>query len=222
MPDGVDATRMEYLDAGPARSGVTASPPPSAKHTRRWVPYVAGAVTFLVVLFALGVLVADWAARNYEMRSLVTQIESSEAAMTELQDNVRAIFTKYEGSAPLSDDDRAALDAELTAAAKESGAAIAAAGDRVQAVRWLSWHRDVGDAQAAYLTHNRAWQAYMARAATDPAEFGVDQEEVNTTFAAAEHPIRDALPVPALFGLRSRIDVIFAPPPAPDGQTQQA
>lgn len=213
---------MEYLDAGPAGAGVVASPPVSAKRSRAWIPYVAGVVTFLVVLVAFGMLVGDWAARNYEMRSLVTQIESSEAAMTELQGSVKAIFSKYEGDAPLSDDDRTALDAELAAAATAGRASIAAAADRVQAVRWLRWHREVGEAQEAYLTHNRAWQAYLDRAATDPAEFGTQQEAVDTTFAAAEKPIRDAVPLPALFDLVNRVEVIFAPPPASDGETQEA
>jgi hypothetical protein len=89
-------------------------------------------------------------------------------------------------------------------------------------VRWLAWHREVGDAQAAYLTHNRAWQAYLGRASTDPAEFGKEQKDVNTTFEGAEKPIRDALPLPALFDLLARIDAVFAPPPSPDGQTQEA
>jgi hypothetical protein len=213
---------MEYLDAGGAGAGLAEPPPSTVKRTRRWVPYVAGAVTFVVVLVGLGMLVGDWAARNYEMRNLITQIESSEAAMTELQTSVQDIFGEYEGSEPLSDEDRAALDSELAAAAKAGLDSIASAADRVQGVRWLNWHREVADAQEAYLTHNRAWQAYLARAAADPAEFGVRQEDVNTTFEAAEEPIRDAVPLPALFDLASRIDVIFAPAPAPDGQTQEA
>ena len=222
MPDSRDETRMEYLDAGPAGAAVVDGPQRSPRPGRRWVPIVAGGVTFLVVLLGLGVLVGDWAARNYEMRSLVTQIESSETAMSELQATVRDIYGAYEGSGPLSDEDRAALDDELQAAAAAGRESIAAAADRVQAVRWLAWHREVGAAQEAYLAHNRAWQAYLERASSDPAEFGTSQDEVNTTFEAAEQPIRDAVPLPALFDLIGRVDVIFAPPPTPDGSTQEA
>ena len=68
-------------------------------------------------------------------------------------------------------------------------------------MHWLSWHREIGAAQDAYLAHNRAWQAYLARAAEDPAEFDVEQTDVNTTFEAAEQPIRAALPDPALYDL---------------------
>ena len=81
----------------------------------------------------------------------------------------------------------------------------------------------MGAAQDAYLAHNRAWQEYLARAAQDPAQFGVDDTEVNDTFEAAEAPVRAALPPYALFDLVTRVDVIFAPPPVESGgPTQQA
>ena len=66
---------MEYLDAG----GVTAAPPQAAtpRTPRRWLGPVLGLATFLVVLVGFGALVGDAAARNAEMRSLVTAIERS-------------------------------------------------------------------------------------------------------------------------------------------------
>jgi hypothetical protein len=123
---------------------------------------------------------------------------------------------------PLSDEDQAALDKELKAAAAAGRTAIAAAGDGVAAARWLAWHRDIGAAQDAYLAHNRAWQDYLGRAADDPAEFGRPEDDVNTTFEAAEDPLRAAIPSLALFDLHDRIDVIFAPPPSEDGSSQAA
>jgi hypothetical protein len=132
------------------------------------------------------------------------------------------ILADYEGRAPLSDEDQAALDEELKAAAVAGRAAIAAAGDDVAGVRWLAWHRDIGAAQDDYLAHNRAWQDYLGRAADDPAEFGRPQDDVNTTFEAAEGRFRAAIPALALFDLRDRVDAIFAPPPPEDGSSQAA
>jgi len=198
---------MEYIDAGGAPVA-----PVQGHPSRRWLPYVAGAIAFVVVLVGLGAVVGDWGARNVEMRALITKIEASEDAMGTLQENVQGIFAEYEGAGSLSDEDRAAIDEELRAAAAAGRDAVAVAGDGVAGVRWLAWHRDVRDAQEAYLAHNRAWQDYLSRAAEDPAEFARPQSEVNETFMAAEDPIRSALPVPVLFDLVERVDVIFAPP----------
>ena len=210
---------MEYIDAG---GSVSQPQAPTQRKPRRWLPIILGAVTFVIALVALGTLVGDALARSVEMRALVTRVESSEAAMSALQGEVQAIFGEYEGGTPLSDEDRAALDERLKAAAARGRDAIAEAGRQVAAVRWLTWHRDIGVAQDAYLAHNRAWQDYLSRAAQDPAEFGRPQDDVNSTFEAAEGPMRDALPSLALFDLRERIDVIFAPPPSEDGSSQAA
>lgn len=201
---------MEYLDA----SGVTAAPPQAAtpRPPRRWLGPVLGLATFLVVLIGFGALVGDAAARNAEMRSLVTAIERSEAAMGETQENVRGIIQAYAGRTPLSEDDQDELDAALQAAAAQGRDAIAAAGTEVAEVNWLLWHRDVAAAQESYLEHNRAWQEYLGRAAEDPSEFARAQDDVNSTFADAEVEVRAAIPLIALFDLRDRIDVIFAPP----------
>jgi hypothetical protein len=210
---------IEYIDAG----GVVPGPQVAAvRRPRRWLPLVAGAVTFLLVLVTVGVVVGDAFARNVEMRSLVARVEASESAMGTLQDEVRAIFTEYEGRTPLSDEDQAALDEQLKAAAAAGRDAIAEAGRDVEAMRWLAWHREIGAAQDAYLAHNRAWQDYLDRAAQDPAEFVRPQDDVNTTFEAAERSFRAALPWLALFDLRDRVDAIFAPPPAEDGSSQAA
>ena len=210
---------IEYIDAG----GAVPGPQPRApRRPRRWLPIIAGAVTFVVVLATLGLVVGDVVARSIEMRSLVSRVEASESAMGALQEDVRVILSEYEGQAPLSDEDQAALDEKLTAAAAKGRDAIAAAGDRVAGVQWLAWHREIGEAQDAYLAHNRAWTDYLGRAATDPAEFARPQDDVNTTFEAAESPFRAALPALPLFDLADRIDAIFAPPAAEDGSSQAA
>lgn len=193
-----------------------------ARATRRWVPVAIGGVTFLVVLVFLSTLLGDWAARNVEMRLLVTRIESSEAAMGAVQDEVRGIFDEYGQAEALSVQQRAELDARLAKAAADGRDAIAAAGEGVAEVRWLGWHSEIGDAQDAYLAHNRAWQEYMARAADDPQEFGRQQDAVNQTFEAAQLPLLDAVPQPPLFSLDDRVTAIFAPPPSESSDAQSA
>jgi hypothetical protein len=225
QPPEPPAPPLEYLDAG----GVLpqgAPPPPPAPRTRRrmsrWIPPLIGALAFLVVLAGFAAVAGDWFARNVEMRALITQIESSEAAMSALQTQVAAIASAHEGTT-LTDQERAAIDEELKADAAAARDQIAAAGKRIAAVQWLAWHPEVGAAQKAYLAHNRAWQEYLDRASRDVAELVKPQDQVNETFAAAEEPIRDAVPADALFDLRERVDTIFAPPPsASNGPTQQA
>lgn len=209
---------MEYLDAGPVGVGRGAE-----SKRRRWMPVVVGAVAFLVVVVALGAVVGDWGARNAEMRRLVSRIEASEQAMGDVQDAVRDAFIPYGGAGDLSEADRTAIDLRLREIAAAGRDSIAAAGDDVAAVRWLAWHHEIGAAQEAYLEHNRAWRDYLTAAADDPTEFATSQDEVNSTFAAAEEPLRAAVPRPALFSLDDRVDVIFAPPPAVNGgPTQEA
>lgn len=213
---------MEYIDAGGVTSAPAAQAPVARRRMRGWVPPLIGLATFLVVLVGFGAIIGDAAARNAEMRALVTAIERSEAAMGETQENVSGIIQAYSGRTPLSEDDQAELDAALQAAAGQGRDAIAAAGEQVGDVRWLLWHRDVASAQEAYLAHNRAWREYLDRASTDPSEFARPQDAVNSTFADAEIEVRSAIPLIALFDLRDRIDVIFAPPPAEEGDGQAA
>lgn len=189
---------------------------------RRWLPIILGALTFVIVLAGLGAIVADWTARNVEMRNLVTRIEASEAAMGTVQEDVTALAARYQAQLPLDDATQAQMDAELKAIAATGRDAIATAGDGVGDVPWFVWHRDVGAAEDAYLAHNRAWVAYLTRAAEDPAEFGRQQDDINTTFADAQVAIVDAVPLPALFDISDRVDAIFAPPALPEGSGQAA
>ncbi len=212
---------MEYLDAGPA-GGAAVPGPPAARRRRSWVPVVVGLVTFVVVLVAAGLVVADWAERNLEMRALVTNVEASEGAMTDLQAALSDMAVHVDPNTPLTDAEQAAVDERLKQIAADAVAAVARGGDQVAAVPVLPWHEDVLAAQRAYLAHNQAWQHYLSAAAKDPSEFARPQDAVNETFAAAERPMRDAVPPGALFELKQRIDVIFAPPPAQGGPTQEA
>ena len=201
----------QYVDAG---AYVPETPPTQPSRLRRWLPWLIGALVFIVSATFLGTIAADSIARNIEMNNLISAMEDSEAAMAEVQENVEGIASAYSDRLPLSTEDQDSLNMALEAAAAQGREQIAAAGDEVAAVRWALWHQDVGRAQEAYLAHNQAWQAYLERAETSGAEFARPQDDVNNTFLDAETAVRRAVPVIPLFDLRHRVDVIFAPPPA--------
>lgn len=189
----------------------------------RWLPPVIGAAVFVAVLLGAGLLSADWAKRSTEMRSLVAQIEVSEQAMGDTQQAVQDAIAQVAPTGPPTAEDQAELDRLLMAAAANGLLEVTRGGDLVASVQTLPWHADVREAQEAYLAHNRAWQAYLAAAAEDPAQFAMTQDDVNSTFAAAEAPLRNAVPMPDAFGIVDRLDEIFAPPAETDsGPTESA
>jgi hypothetical protein len=208
---------MEYLDTGrPARDR-------PRRKARRWAPVVAGAVTFVIVLVGVGVVAVDWVGRNLEMRQLVTQIEVSEGAMAGTQVDLANAIEDFRAKPSPTDADRTTLETALKAAAAKGLVGVTKGGDLVQSVRVTPWHADIKAAQKAYLAHNHAWQDYLGKAAKDPAEFTKTQEAVNSTFANAEQPLRNAVPRPDPFDLALRINVIYAADPtAEDGSGQQA
>jgi len=133
--------------------------------TRSWLPPVIGAVVFIAVLLGAGMIAGDWVKRNTEMRALVAQIEVSEQAMEDTQLAVHDALTGFEGKAPLSEDNEAALDELLKDAASKGLREVTAAGALVNSVRVLPWHGDISEVQRArrlggvliigsgYLTH---------------------------------------------------------------------
>lgn len=177
-----------------------------------WIPWIAGVVTFLVVLGLGGVLVADWSWRNTEMQALLERVEASEAVMGELQDAATEAFEEHsEGG------DRAKLDSELRQLAAAAKTDIAAAGLEVAALPIAVWHVDIEQARDAYLLHNQAWVEYMGRASGSSAEFIAPQPLVNETFIAAEPFFLEAIPAPDLRDFAERIQAIFAMPEQPSG-----
>jgi hypothetical protein len=206
---------MEYLDAG--------SPERPKRKARRWAPVVAGAITFVLTLVVVGSLVGDWAVRNVEMRQLISQIEVSEQAMAGTQVGIANAVGEFRDKEQPTAADQAALEAALKAAAANGLVGVINGGGLVEGVRVLPWHTGITDAQRAYLAHNKAWQDYLTKASTDVAEFSKEQVAINETFAAAEAPMRGAVPSPDLFELGLRVNVIYAADPtAEDGSGQQA
>ncbi len=202
----------------------TAAPasPATRRRTPGWVPILAGIAAFVVVLVGFGLGAADWTARNAEMNRLVTAIETSEAAMGDVQDQVELALAGIDTeSGTLTDEQRAEVSARLQAVAEEGAQGIAAAETGVRNVRVLPWHRDIARARDAYLEHNRAWQDYLRAAAVDPSEMFADQPAVNETFLAVEPLLTQAVPDPALFDLDARVRLIFEEGQADGGEETQ-
>ena len=172
-----------------------------------WIPWIAGVVTFLVVLGLGGVLVADWSWRNSEMQALLERVEASEAVMGELQDAATKAFEEHSDA-----QDREKLDSELRDLAAAAKTDIAAAGLEVAAIPIAVWHVDIERARDAYLLHNQAWVEYMDRASGSSAEFIAPQPLVNETFIAAEPFFLEAIPAPDLRDFTARVAAIFAMP----------
>ena len=203
------------------------STPPAKPNAGRglpgWVPPVIALVIFLVIVGVGGLVVTDWALRNAEMNALVSKVEVSEDAMGTLQGTLGATFDSFAGQGQLSAAERAKLNAQIQQVAQEGHDAIQAAGTGVESVSVLPWHTSIARAKDAYVAHNHAWQDYLAKAAQDPTEVTRPQNQINDTFSAAEKPMKAAVPVPWLYQLKNRVDLIFAPPAEPttsDGPTQ--
>ena len=190
-----------------------------------WIPWVAGLAAFLVTLVAAGALAGDWAARNVQLRELVTAVEGSEAAMGTVQDQISEAFDAYAAKKKPTDADKDAFDATLSNIAANGASSIALAGDKVAQVKLLPWDVAIWNSREAYLAHNLAWQEYLAAAALDPIELTRDQAAINDTFLEFEKTIVAAVPDPALFDLDMRVAHLFidqVPTDAPEGPMQAA
>ena len=195
------------------------SPPPPAAPPRRWLPIVAGAVAFLLTLIAGLGLIADWAMRTSEMRSLLAGIYESESVMEAFQD---ASITAVEEHRTDDAQDRSKLGDELTSLAEVAREELAQEGVAIAAQSILPWHASILEARDAYLAHNQAWQEYTARVIEDPAELLRDQPLVNSTFEDAQEPLLDAIPQPDLLELELDVWVIYMPPESQSGEVVSA
>lgn len=181
-----------------------------------------GLLTFVVALVMLSALAAagyglgDRLARDVEMRVLVGRIEASEQQMGQVQEQQARAIESYDAG----DLSAEQLQDQLVEIAQRGAENIAAAGERVAAVEWLSWHEDVEAAQLAYLAHNRAWVGYLDAAAKDPSEFAQPQDAINLTFEQAQQPMLDAVPSWDPLDVRARVLKIFSDGQAGDGGPQ--
>lgn len=182
---------------------------------RPWVPIVAGAAAFLLVLMTGLVVLADWAVRTSEMRSLIIGIYASESVMEDFQEaSLEAVRDHQAGSVR----DQGKLDGQLRDLATIAREDLALAGAEIASLPILPWHRSVVIARDTYLLHNDAWQQYTDRVIDDPSELLRDQPLVNSTFEDAQAPLLAAIPQPDVLDLESDIWVIYAPPEETSGE----
>jgi len=88
----------------------------------------------------------------------------------------------------------------------------------VAALEFVVWHSAIRQAQADYLAHNQAWQDYLERAAVDPGELTLPQEDINSTFEQSKISMNAAIPSISGDALRDRVDLIYAEPEPSGGQ----
>lgn len=170
-----------------------------------------------LVLLAMFLLLADWAARNVEAMQLFDQIEKSEAAMGETQSaTVEVARSAPKGTFPLPPNKKLPPDvaSDLEAVSSTGHDAVAAAGQDVAAVSFLPWHSDLIAAQASYLQHNRAWVNHL-KAGSKEGEVLIrgDDAEIESTWHATEGDIRAAIPIAPFPGITDRVDTIFEEEP---------
>ena len=177
---------------------------------RRWFGPLIGLITFVVVLVvgAAGAVVTDVVIRNAELTILVSEVEASEQQMIEVQDEIDRVSQEYEAIPEPTDEDRAELVGQLADVAAYGQEAIAAAAADVAALEFVVWHSAIRQAQADYLE----------RAAVDPGELTLPQEDINSTFEQSKISMNAAIPSISGDALRDRVDLIYAEPEPSGGQ----
>lgn len=160
----------------------------------------------LLLIGGLG-LVGDWYAENREMDRLLRSIEEAEGTINRFFPDTQAIFAGYVGRGPIPNEERATLFVRLAQAAQESSVAVAARVKRVQALRFLPWHRDLARARDHYVSHAGVWQAYL-RSVTEDAEanYNTRSPEILRTYRAALADLRRAIPARPRQDFAARID----------------
>ncbi|MCF8543110.1 MAG: hypothetical protein K9G24_08525, partial [Candidatus Nanopelagicales bacterium] len=181
---------------------------------RRWFGPLIGLITFVVVLLvgAAGAVVTDVVIRNAELTILVSEVEASEQQMIEVQEEIDRVSQEFEAIPEPTDEDRAELVGQLADVAAYGQEAIAAAAADVASLEFVVWHSAIRQAQSDYLAHNQAWQDYLERAAVDPGELTLPQEDINSTFEQSKISMNAAIPSISGDALRDRVDLIYAEP----------
>lgn len=189
-------------------------PPVVAPGSLPRAPREAGGPWLLWILVAVaivgtGVVVGDWAARNWEMGRLLTAVEGSESAMQTAKDRISAAQTPGgREREPTPEEIRKARD-EISGLAEEGRGQVQSRGQDVAAVSFLPWHAELLAAQAAYLDHNGAWVEYLSNGSEDPVSLVEGDNRISPTWEVAQNTFRATLPPLAWPWLSDEVETIF-------------
>jgi len=196
------------------------APPKVGKSTGAKI-LLYGGIALMVI--GLAGYIGDWAARNYELSQLLSQIETSEQAMTSAKDEIAAV-TEALPEDP-TDEQRDAATEKIEEIAQQNSALVAATGAQVAETSFLPWHNEMLRAQTAYFAHNGAWVSYLDKGASDAATLFNDDNNIEPTWEAAKIAVPAAVPLGAWPTIQARVDSIFSDdeqpenPDAPPGLT---
>jgi hypothetical protein len=213
---GSSGTAVDSASAVGALEGVT--PQQNGKPIR---------VQLLIAGIAvIGLLFGDWLMRNIEMNRLLAVVESSEKAMIEGMDEMRAINVRYStfladvrrewfslGSNPVAGRFRSEEQVlnewreKLEEAASDTAAKVIETAVEVRELTVLPWHLAILRARSSYLDHSREWEELLTEVAQG--EEAKRRPAIDATFKVAERAFRRAVPSFPLFRIEDRIAEIF-------------
>jgi hypothetical protein len=154
----------------------------------------------------LALFLVDQSARNYELNSLLTQIQASEFQMKNLNKEVEYWYNRYdEGSK--SSESFYTTEQHIARIAREYAPRISACGSEIETVYVLPWHSSIMRAKRDYLNHANAWVSSLNAQTVLDKKMGDEQlsQQVNNTFEIVRVSLPKAVPIIDLMSLRERI-----------------
>jgi hypothetical protein len=155
----------------------------------------------LVALLAL--FLVDQGARNYELNSILTQIQKAEFQMESRNDDVEFWYSRYdEGSESFY-----ATEQSIARIAREYAPSISAHGSEIESVYVLPWHSSIIRAKKDYLNHNNAWVSSLNAQTIIDERFQDEQlsQQINNTFEIVRVSLPKAVPMIDLMSLAEKI-----------------
>lgn len=153
---------------------------------------------------------ADWFARNTEMRQLVTATEAANDAIDQWERARDEILAELPSAHFVTPELRQQAEQQIAQAAAQALPALTEAASAVSdiSVR-VPWHEGVIAARDAYVEYLDAWLARLQGLIDDPASFDEPATQIAAARSDTVRAFGDALPPMALFGLGNRVDALF-------------
>ena len=192
---------------GPSAGHLAAAGPAAGRRGRGGRTPTVVWVSVLLMVGLLGAfIVADWAARVWEMKSLLTAVEGSEAEMVAANAGIVSIVGDADPEA--AEPGLASVGQELQVHARTSRDRVAAAALPVAEAAILPWHSDIAEARDAYLGHNAAWVDHLDRGSRSFGALFDTDEAIASTWRDFGQAVRRAVPRPDPAGIETRLSQI--------------